>query len=73
MVHDNLKAAVVSANRHTPVLNLNFQQLREHYDIQPLPTRVRKPKDKASVESAVSVVQRWILFRLRKQKILQLG
>ena len=32
-----------------------------HYGTAILPARVRKPRDKAKVEVAVQVVQRWIL------------
>lgn len=36
-----------------------------HYGIAILPARPRKPRDKAKVEQAVLVVQRWLLGRLR--------
>ena len=38
-----------------------------------LPTRVRRPKDKAKVEVGVQVVERWILARLRHQKFFSLS
>jgi hypothetical protein len=38
-----------------------------------LPARVRKPRDKAKVEVAVQVVQRWILARLRNQRFFSLA
>jgi transposase len=37
-----------------------------------LPTRPYKPKDKAKVENAVLVVQRWILAKLRHQTFVGL-
>ena len=38
-----------------------------------LPARVRHPKDKAKVEAAVLLVQRWILARLRNRTFFSLG
>ncbi len=42
-----------------------YEELATHYGAVVIPARVRKPKDKAKVESAVLVVQRWILAVLR--------
>jgi transposase len=38
-----------------------------------VPTRVRKPKDKAKVEVGVQVVERWILARLRDRTFFSLA
>jgi transposase len=38
----------------------------EHYDTAALPTRPKKPRDKAKVENGVQIVERWVLARLRK-------
>ena len=38
-----------------------------------MPARVRKPRDKAKVEVAVQVVERWILARLRNRKFFSLA
>ncbi len=38
-----------------------------------LPTRTRKPRDKAKVEVAVLVVERWILARLRNRRFFSLA
>jgi transposase len=43
-----------------------------HYTTAILPTRVRKPRDKAKVEVGVLVVERWILARLRNQRFFSL-
>ena len=43
-----------------------------HYGTAIVPTRVRKPRDKAKVEVAVQVVERWILARLRHQRFFSL-
>lgn len=67
LIPDNLKSAVIKANRYEPVLNENYLKLARHYNTAIMPARPYKPKDKAKVENAVLVVERWILMRLRKQ------
>jgi hypothetical protein len=44
-----------------------------HYGSAIVPTRVRKPRDKAKVEVAVQVVQRWVLARLRHRQFFSLA
>jgi hypothetical protein len=53
---------------HSPVINKIYHELAEHYNNAVIPARVRKPKDKPSVEGAVGVVSTWILAALRKQQ-----
>lgn len=53
---DNLKPAVNHASKYDPELNHSMADFAEHYDVAILPTRVRKPKDKALVESAVNIL-----------------
>jgi transposase len=61
VVSDNLKAGVKHPCRYEPDLNLTYQDLAQHYGTAVIPTRVRKPKDKAKAEVGVQVVERWIL------------
>jgi len=63
LVPDNLRAAVKKADRYDPVLNENYQKLVRHYNTAVLPARPYHPKDKAKVENAVLVVERWVLMR----------
>nr|VFK36944.1 MAG: Integrase core domain-containing protein [Candidatus Kentron sp. SD]VFK40598.1 MAG: Integrase core domain-containing protein [Candidatus Kentron sp. SD] len=65
LVPDNLKSAVSKADRYAPEVNTTYAELARHYGTTVLPTRPRKPKDKAKVEVAVQVVERWILARHR--------
>jgi len=44
-----------------------------HYDTVVVPARPHKPKDKAKVEGAVLLVERWILARLRNRQFFSLG
>lgn len=73
VVHDNLRAAVTKANRLSPVINETYLAMCRHYETHPFAARAYKPKDKARAEAAVLLVERWILFRLRKQKFFSLA
>ncbi|TPI51695.1 MULTISPECIES: IS21 family transposase [unclassified Mesorhizobium] len=70
---DNLKAGVVKALWFEPTLNATFAAMAEHYDTTILPTRSRKPRDKAKVEGAVLIVERWILARLRNRSFFSIA
>ena len=65
LVPDNTKVAVTSAHRYEPDLNPTYLAFAQHHELAVIPARVRKPKDKAVVESAVQVAERWIVARLR--------
>ena len=72
IVPDNVKAAVTRSNRYEPQLNRSYQQWAEHYRTAVLPARPRRPKDKAKVENAVLLVQRWIVACLRHRSFTSL-
>ncbi len=73
VVCDNLKAGVTATCRYEPGINRTYQELAEHYDTVILPTRPRKPRDKAKVEVAVQIVQRYVLARLRNRSFFSLN
>lgn len=73
IVPDNLKSAIVKADRLNPLVNRVFSYLCDHYGTVPLPARVRKPRDKATVESNVLHIQRFILARLRNRQFFSLS
>jgi transposase len=73
LVPDNLRAGVLRANWYEPGINPTYRDLAAHYGTAILPTRVRRPRDKAKVEAGVLVVERWILARLRNQRFLSLA
>ena len=72
LVPDNPKVGVDRANWYEPGLNRTYLDLATH-GTAILPTRVRKPRDKAKVEVAVLVVERWILARLRHRRFFSLA
>ena len=73
LIPDNLKSGVTKPDRYVPVINATYQDLAEHYRVAVVPARVRKPQDKGKVESAVQIVERQILARLRDQTFFSLS
>ena len=73
IVCDNLKAGVTAACRYEPGISRTYQDMANHYGTAVLPARVRRPRDKAKVEVAVQVVQRWVLARLRYRRFFSLA
>lgn len=64
-VPDNTKTAVVHARLYDPELNHGYRDLARHYNVAIIPARVRKPKDKPSVESGVGWLETWLLEWLK--------
>jgi transposase len=73
VVPDNLKSAVSKPCRYEPDLNPTYAEMAAHYGCAVIPARVRKPKDKAKVEAAVLVAERFILARLRNRTFFSLA
>jgi transposase len=65
IVPDNPRALVSEACRYEPRLNETVRDFARHYGVSILPARPYSPQDKASAESAVQVVERWLMARLR--------
>src|ERR1700757_1722374 len=72
-VSDNLKAGIIKASFHEPLVNRTYADLAQHYGTAIVPARPYKPRDKAKVEVGVQVVGRWILARLRHQRFFSLA
>ena len=68
IVPDNPKAMIADANRYEPRSNDTVLDFARHYGTSILPARPRHPQDKAKAESAVQIVERWIMMRLRHQQ-----
>ena len=68
IVPDNPKAMIADADRYEPRSNDTVLDFARHYGTSILPARARHPQDKAKVESAVQIVERWIMARLRHHK-----
>ena len=73
LICDNLKAAVTRPSLTDPLVNDTFQSFAAHYNATVVPARAYRPKDKSKAEGHVLVVERWIVFRLRKRVFTSLG
>jgi transposase len=69
VVPDNPRSLVAIACRYEPKLNETVRDFTRHYGVSMLPARPYSPKDKATAESSVQVVTRWILARLRNTEL----
>jgi len=73
VVPDNLRSGVTQPCRYEPMINRTYLELARHYGLAVVPARSGRPRDKAPVESAVLVVQRWILAALRHRRFFHLA
>jgi len=67
LVPDQLKAGVTRACRYEPEVQRTYEDFAEHYGTTVVPARPKRPRDKAKVEVAVQLAQRWILARMRDE------
>jgi transposase len=72
-VPDQLRSAVSVPGRYEPTIHRTYSELGRHYETAIVPARPGKPRDKAKVEVAVQVAQRWILARLRNETFFSLA
>jgi transposase len=72
LVPDQLKSAVTIPCRYEPGIQRTYEEFSRHYGTAILPARPARPRDKAKVEAAVLVVERWILARLRNETFFSL-
>ena len=72
LIPDNLKTGVEKADWYSPVINKTYQEMAEYYGTAVIPTGVRKPKGKASVERAVGMLSTWIIAALRNRQFFSL-
>jgi transposase len=73
VVPDNPKTAVTRPCRYEPVLHRSYQEMASHYGTVILPARVKKPRDKAHVETGVQIAERQILAPLRDQRFFSVA
>jgi transposase len=73
VVPDQLRSAVSGPDRYEPDINPTYLEMAQHYGVAVVPARPRKPRDKAKVEGAVLIAQRWIIAALRNRTFFALG
>jgi len=72
VVCDQLKSGVTVPCRYEPGVQRLYAELGTHYGTTILPARPARPRDKAKVEVAVQVAERWIVARLRHETFFTL-
>ena len=72
LVPDNLKAAVVKADRYQPTLNRVMEDFANHYNMVVLPARAGHPRDKAKVENQVQIIYSRVYAKLRNHRFFSL-
>lgn len=72
LISDNLKTGVKKHRHGDAVLNDAYRDLAEYYDTIAMPARVRKPKDKPTVEKSVGILSTWVIAALRNQQFFTL-
>ena len=74
IVCDNLKTGVIShPKRGEIILNDAYMALGEYYNTAIMPTGVRKPKQKASVEGSVGKIATSVIAKLRNEVFTSLN
>jgi len=69
---DNAKTAVIKTSRYEPEINKTYQEMAQYYGVAIVPTRPYAATDKAPVETAVQIVERRIIAKLRHTQFLSL-
>ena len=72
VVPDNLKTGIIKNRLDELIINESYRRLAEYYSFAVVPTRVRKPRDKAAVESSVGVITRSAIMPLRNRVFFDL-
>lgn len=70
---DNMRTAVKRSNRYEPTFTDALTQLSLHYGTTLTAARVRKPRDKPSVEGSVNAVYKQIYARLRNEQVFSVS
>jgi transposase len=65
IVPDNPRAVIAQSDRYEPRAGDSVLDFARHYGTSVLPARPHTPQDKAKAESAVQVIERWIMAKLR--------
>ena len=72
LVPDNLKAAIIKADRYEPELNRVMEDFANHYGFVVCPTRPYRPKDKAKIEGQVRIIYSRVYAKLRNQRFFSM-
>jgi len=73
LVPDNCKTAITKNAKEALIVNDQYRRMSEHYGCAVVPARVRKPRDKASVEMGVGLIERQAMLALRKRRFMSIS
>jgi hypothetical protein len=73
LVPDQLKSGVARSCAYEPEVQRTYDELALHYGTTVMPARPLHPRDKAKVEVAVQIAQRWLLARIRDEMFHSFG
>jgi len=65
LISDNLKSAVIKADKYEPTLNKALEDMGNHYRFVSMPCKPHSPTHKALVENHVKLVYRRVYAKLR--------
>ncbi len=72
LVPDNLKSAIIKADKYDPELNRTLSDFANHYGMTVIPARSAHPKDKALVENQVKLIYNRVYAPLRNIQFFDL-
>ena len=72
VVPDNLKSAVIKADKYEPSINVALEDFCNHYNMSVVPARAKKPQDKALVENQVRLIYNRVYAKLRDRQFFSL-
>lgn len=73
LIPDNLRTGITSNTKEETVVNKAYQEMAEHYGTAVIPARIRKARDKSTVEDTVGIISTWILAALRNERFFSLA
>jgi len=73
LVPDNLKAAVIKADRYEPDIKRSLEDFANHYGMTVVPARPQKPRDKSLVENQVKMIYTRVYAKLRNQQFFDIA
>ena len=68
-----MKTGIDKNTKTETVVNRMYQEMAQHYDTAVIPARVRKPRDKSTVEGNVGNISQYILAALSHEQFLSLN
>lgn len=73
LVPDNLKAAIIKADRYEPEVNRTLEDFANHYGMAVVPARAARPRDKSLVENQVKLLYTRVYAKLRNRTFFDLA